>query len=379
MGHIHLSGLKNKSVYLCPYNDEAIYFYQALCEEINFKFLGYIDNFKTDENVVGMDKITKDFDYIVILSPNYHQEISDTLLSYNISKTKVLFSNRTNKKSTTIYLYSNQHIYQTFNFIFSAITKIKHQFFNKYKKFKNLLKHLKLYYYQVFHTNYLKIFKLKNAYTNQRAFILGNGPSLKITDLDELKNEITFAANKIYLSFDQTQWRPTYYFVTDVYVYLQNLSKIKSLKLNNFFSTKMLSAEEKIKDSTYFNVLYKPTQKITINPILGIHSGSTVVCVMIEMAIYMGIKEIYLIGLDFNFELPSNTTSHELICEGEQNHFHKDYRKVGEKWTKPNMQLQKEAFLKIKEYCESNNIRIYNASHSTHLNVFERVEFEDIL
>lgn len=61
---------------------------------------------------------------------------------------------------------------------------------------------------------YLKT--LKGIHAGKRCFIIGNGPSLCAEDLDKLKDEYTFAANRIYEIFYLTEWRPTYYFVVDV-------------------------------------------------------------------------------------------------------------------------------------------------------------------
>ena len=44
-----------------------------------------------------------------------------------------------------------------------------------------------------------------------RAFIIGNGPSLKASDLDLLVDEVSFGINRINLIFDETDWRPTHY------------------------------------------------------------------------------------------------------------------------------------------------------------------------
>ena len=60
-----------------------------------------------------------------------------------------------------------------------------------------------------------KLAALKDKHKGQRCFVIGNGPSLRISDLDRLKDEITFASNKIYLAFEETDWRPTYYTAVD--------------------------------------------------------------------------------------------------------------------------------------------------------------------
>ena len=50
-----------------------------------------------------------------------------------------------------------------------------------------------------------------------RAFVIGNGPSLKAKQLDLLDQNdcITFAVNRIHLIYDQTRWRPTHWVMMD--------------------------------------------------------------------------------------------------------------------------------------------------------------------
>ncbi len=42
---------------------------------------------------------------------------------------------------------------------------------------------------------------LKDIHRGERCFIIGNGPSLKQTDLSRLKDEFTFGMNRFYLMF----------------------------------------------------------------------------------------------------------------------------------------------------------------------------------
>ena len=64
---------------------------------------------------------------------------------------------------------------------------------------------------------YRRIRKFKNIHSGERCFIIGNGPSLNADDLDKLAEQgyVTFAFNRIYHIFDQTDWRPTYYMSQD--------------------------------------------------------------------------------------------------------------------------------------------------------------------
>lgn len=49
-----------------------------------------------------------------------------------------------------------------------------------------------------------------------RAFIVATGPSLNWTPLDRLAAEVTYSFNKIYLMFDKTKWRPSYWVIADL-------------------------------------------------------------------------------------------------------------------------------------------------------------------
>src|SRR5258705_8817696 len=76
-------------------------------------------------------------------------------------------------------------------------------------------------------TRQLKQFK--NRHHDERCFIIGNGPSLTAGDLERLRSETTFASNKIYLAFDQTAWRPSYYVVEDDHMIRQHHQIIREL------------------------------------------------------------------------------------------------------------------------------------------------------
>jgi len=45
--------------------------------------------------------------------------------------------------------------------------------------------------------------------------VVGNGPSLRVEDLESLAHIPSVASNKITLLFDRTQWRPTLYTIAD--------------------------------------------------------------------------------------------------------------------------------------------------------------------
>ena len=76
-----------------------------------------------------------------------------------------------------------------------------------------------------------KISEYKNKFSG-RCFIIGNGPSLTIDDLNTLKahNEICIASNSIYNLYDKTEWRPNIYTVHDFQEIKRTYKIISTLK-----------------------------------------------------------------------------------------------------------------------------------------------------
>jgi len=227
---------------------------------------------------------------------------------------------------------------------------------------------------------------LRNKHDRQRCFIIGNGPSLKISDLDLLKDEVTFAFNKIYLAYDQTEFRPTYYAVSDVNVIRNNSDIInelpdESIKLFPYDYDHLIYATE---TTIFFNfeydyLHYTKTPRFSRNPLLCMYCGGTVTTKALQLAYYMGISDVYLVGIDFSFEVPKRKVPNGMVVsDGETNHFHPDYRKEGEVWGLPDLELQERSYRLAKEIYENDGRRIFNATRGGKLEVFPRVDFDSL-
>jgi len=276
-----------------------------------------------------------------------------------------------------IYLYKNRS--KLLSFVNNNIGKIPENFHS----FLNKL-HVPIT------RNDREIFSLKDIHKGERAFIIGMGPSLKVNDLDKLKKEITFACNKVYLAFEETDWRPTYYTVLDVLVAENNQQEIRALKLKKFFPQIVKKYFPDSEDIIWLRRLSMPKRKTKLetafstNIMAGTYPGWTVIFEQIQIAFYMGIKEIILIGVDYKFSVPKSTgevCDHGEILEhrGENNHFHPQYRQKGEKWTVPRLDMQYQAFLRANKVVEARGGKIFNASRKTCLDIFPLKDFDSMV
>ena len=237
--------------------------------------------------------------------------------------------------------------------------------------------------------NDIRLSRLKNRHLGQRCVIIGMGPSLSIADLDKLHKVKTFACNKIYLSFPDTRWRPDYYTVIDVLVAENNQQEISQISCGEHIHPMSLRDKlPRFKRATYYSyhcgLSYGKGSKHGFRESLfsGMYGGGfSVIIDQLQLAYYMGFAEAYLIGVDFSFQVSKSTgtqceSGEVLESEGEVNHFHKDYRKPGETWTQPRLDLQEKAFEYACEAFERDGRKLMNASRETKLSVIPKVDFD---
>lgn len=229
--------------------------------------------------------------------------------------------------------------------------------------------------------------------------MIGNGPSLRIEDLDKLKSnsDVTIASNKIYLAFNDTEWRPSYYTVADLLVATQNDNEIKQLDLVKFFPDHFKSILGKTGNhdcngsQLYYRMIPQKYDRnnnhihgFSTNPLKGFHVGETVTNMNIQLAYYLGCNPIYLIGIDGTYSLPSKTKKHPVhnkvfVSEGEINHFSPAYRKEGEAWCIPKPHEHERAFRNSATFLKSKGVPIFNASRMSVVQAFERIDIDTIL
>lgn len=232
------------------------------------------------------------------------------------------------------------------------------------------------------------ISKLRGRFSGKRCFIIGTGPSLKISDLEKLKEkkEITFASNRIFKLFGETLWRPDLYCVSDLEISAFYYKQICTLDIPYLFLVNMAGTqyEDEIDFSYFkgenkfiFNIFkdytdnWQPNFSITPERYV-VDGGITVTYSMLQLAYFLGFKEVYLLGVDFNYtDLSGNDRNLN-------DHCCKDYISYGEKVNTPKVEESLKAYKVAEEFGSRHNFKIYNATRGGKLDVFERVDFEAI-
>ena len=242
---------------------------------------------------------------------------------------------------------------------------------------------------------------LKDKYRNKRLFILGSGNSILNYDLKVLSNEYVMTQNSFHMHMDISDINPNFHFVVPFYktdkeynICVEYIDDIKLKMPNSIFfwglNTKTLidkHHEDIIEKSFYirtkYDLLTLKYPKINISK--TIMNIPTVLTQCLTVGIYMGFKEIYLLGFDLDqichtndrtfgrFYGMSKITDTKFEEEAEKN---LDYETT-DGWY--NWWLMNKQFFILKQFADLNDISIINGTLGGILSYFKREPIENII
>lgn len=223
--------------------------------------------------------------------------------------------------------------------------------------------------------------KFKDLHKNGICFIIGNGPSMTFKDLDRI-NELnipSFACNKIYLGFDETKWRPTYYFISDSRIIKDvDISQVDVPYENMFFPRMFKGIVEKGNFYEKLNHDWLHSDKFSKDAYKGIYGRETVVIDMVQFAYYMGFSTVYIIGVDFSYNMQSVDKNNLTFVSDGGNYFIKGYEKKGEVINLGNRDSNILGFQAARKAFEDDGRNIFNATRGGKLEVFVRKDLDEI-
>ena len=252
-----------------------------------------------------------------------------------------------------------------------------------HKSLSRIKRTLYQWYYNVRYWRELnKLAVFKDKYKGKRCFVIGTGPSLTAADLDVISGEYTFASNSIFRYFDKTAFRPDFYAVCDRTYYMANQENCDAVKANKqkFFPMDFALKYGFKADCCYFLRRYYGSRhpKFRDNPYRAFEEGSTVTYHLLQLAVMMGFTEIYLLGIDFNYSMYKDNKGNIIRDDKVKDYAFND---KATNYTVPNLEACYYAYCSAEEYCKKHNykVRIYNATRGGKLEVFQRVNFDDLI
>ena len=251
------------------------------------------------------------------------------------------------------------------------------------------------------HPDLKKNVELKDKYNNERIFILGSGSSILLYDLKVLSNECVMTQNSFHMHNDISDINPTFHCVVPYYqtdkehsIWIEYIGDMKEKMPSTSFiwglNTKALIDNhhpELIKQSYYIRTKYNPLtlKKAKVNISKTIMNIPSVLTQCLTVAIYLGFKEIYLLGFDLDQICHTNDQTYgrfygmSKITETE---FEKDANQKLDVETTDGWYtwwLMNKQFFLIKHFADQNNISIVNGTQGGILSYFKREPIENII
>jgi hypothetical protein len=242
-----------------------------------------------------------------------------------------------------------------------------------------------------------KVFQ--NCHSGERCFILGTGPSINKQDLTLLRGEVCISLNTFYIHKDYHLINPRYHLISGLALHpliphevgLQWFREMEeritdAIIFLNYFDREFVLKHGLFKDRKvhylFFGANWDDLLVKGIDATKALYPAQSVSVIAIQLALYMGFKEIYLLGLDHDWILR--------FVKRLPTHFYKPEDSILEKsgltdWDKTDWEEQFwcnwnlwRQYKKLKAFAQSKDIAIYNATAGGLLDVFERVDYNSL-
>lgn len=234
--------------------------------------------------------------------------------------------------------------------------------------------------------NEKRILSWKDAYKASRAFLIGNGPSLNKLDMTKLKGEYTIGVNSIYLNQDKMGFLPQHYVVEDRFVAEDRADEINALAGPQKWFGNYLRYCLKGDDVNWLNVRmrydeHKDFPFFSPNIARQAWTGGSVTYVCMQLAYFLGVKNLILIGFDHNYIIPQDAKVEGLNITSnsdDPNHFHPDYFGKGYRWHDPKVDRMEVGYKKAGLIFGRDGRKIVNATAGGKLECFDRVDYNSL-
>jgi hypothetical protein len=222
---------------------------------------------------------------------------------------------------------------------------------------------------------------LRDSQRGKRAFIIGNGPSLRDTDLSLLRDDFTFGLNRIYLMFPALGFQTSCLVSVNDLVVEQCAHEMQSLTIPRFFSWRSRRfVPRKLPVSEVPTFLYTTYESpgFARDARRRVWEGATVTYVALQLAFHMGFQQVVLIGVDHHFATRGEANQ-TVVSEGDDpNHFSPGYFGRGFRWQLPDLETSEIAYGMAQEAFQKAGREVIDATIGGQLHVFPKVDYRSL-
>lgn len=237
--------------------------------------------------------------------------------------------------------------------------------------------------------------ELKGKYSGKRVFLIGNGPSLNKTPLYLLDGEYCLCFNRFSIMAERLQWKPEFYMCTDDLLLFDLAKEFDSILdgCNYCFIPKIHNTGKlifkKIKDHSKIYWMKYGFGRNFSTELPTVYPGGSCIYEGMQVLNYLGFSEIYLLGVDMNYQIHTSTTrlnnhSSDIISnkDDDPNHFDPRYFGKGRSYHQPEKYIIDnilESLRFIGERQHSFGTNIINAGIDSKVESFPRTNLNVVL
>ena len=224
----------------------------------------------------------------------------------------------------------------------------------------------------------VRMHKYQDIHRGKRCFIIGNGPSLRQTDLTKLKGEFMFGMNRIYLLFPELDFTTTYFVSINDLVIEQCADEIAALPIPKFLAWHSHRHFQCLPDDMIFLYTTYTGPKFAHDMTGRIWEGATVTNVALQLAFYMGFEKVILIGVDHNFANKGEANKTVVSTGDDPNHFSGNYFGKGFRWQLPDLDTSEIGYKKARDSYRKAGREVLDATVGGKLTIFPKVEYNSL-
>jgi len=209
--------------------------------------------------------------------------------------------------------------------------------------------------------------------------VVGNGPSLNQTPLDQFTHVPSIGMNKIDMLFNRTNWRPDLIVTVNSMVVKQHAESFLASPIPCFISWKarwFAPRNIRSKLKYFYQSAFEAFSKDVVE---GVGSSVTVTYVALQFAYYMGASRVIVLGVDHSFSKSSKAHSYETRKGPDNDHFDPNYFKAGTIWGIPNLDESERAYALARCAFEKDGREILDATVGGKLQIFKKISIEEAL
>lgn len=214
--------------------------------------------------------------------------------------------------------------------------------------------------------------KLRDAFAGERCVIIGNGPSLNRTDMSLLAAEHTFGLNRLYMMFEKLGFSTEFHVAVNALVVEQVADELLAVPGRLISTWPNRHFLDRRTDAIFLQRIVGPI--FSKDPRHGVWEGATVTYVAMQLAYFMGFREVLLIGVDHRFATQGPAHAVVTTEARDDNHFDANYFGKGFRWQLPDLETSEIAYGLARRAFESDGRRIVDCTVDGALTVFPKAD-----